>query len=91
MISERPATAPTSRWKFTAKRRDELLTIDRFCGAGGFAEGFLGEGYRCLYGNDVMPEAIQTFALNHPGAVADCRPIEDVSAAEIRDRLRLAP
>jgi len=91
MISERPATAPTSRWNFTAKRRDELLTIDRFCGAGGIAEGFLGEGYRCLYGNDVMPEAIQTFALNHPGAVADCRPIEDVSAAEIRDRLRLAP
>ena len=91
MIFERPAAALKSHRNLSAKRRDELLTIDLFCGAGGIAEGFRGEGYRCLYGNDVMPEAIQTFALNHPDAVADCRPIEDVSASEIRDRLRLAP
>ena len=70
---------------------NELLTIDLFCGAGGIAEGFRQEGYRCLYGNDVMAEAIQTFALNHPRAIADCRPIEDVNAAEIRERLQLAP
>ena len=62
-----------------------------FCGAGGITEGFRGEGYRCLYGNDVTAEAIQTFALNHPDAIADYRPIEDVNAAEIRERLRLAP
>lgn len=91
MISERPASATASRRKSPAKRGEELLTIDLFCGAGGIAEGFRSEGYRCLYGNDVMTEAIQTFALNHPGAIADCRPIEDVNAAEIRERLQLAP
>ena len=91
MISERPATPTASRRKSTAKREAELMTIDLFCGAGGIAEGFRGEGFRCLYGNDVMAEAIQTFALNHPDAIADCRPIEDVNAAEIRERLKLAP
>ncbi len=91
MISEHPATPINSRQKSAAKRRDELLTIDLFCGAGGIAEGFRGEGYRCLYGNDLMTEAIQTFALNHCGAIADCRPIEAVNAAEIREQLHLAP
>ncbi|MEQ1593908.1 MAG: DNA cytosine methyltransferase [Casimicrobium sp.] len=91
MISERPTTPIAPSRRSTVKRVDELLTIDLFCGAGGIAEGFRGEGYRCLYGNDVMTEAIQTFALNHSGAIADCRPIEDVNAAEIRERLQLAP
>lgn len=66
-------------------------TIDLFCGAGGIAEGFRREGFRCLYGNDVMAEAMQTFAHNHPDAIADCRPIEDVNAATIREQLQLAP
>lgn len=91
MISEHPASLLAPRRKSTAKRGDELFTIDLFCGAGGIAEGFRGEGYRCLYGNDAMSEAIQTFALNHPDAIADYRPIEDVNAAEIRERLQLAP
>ena len=66
-------------------------TIDLFCGAGGIAEGFRQEGYRCLYGNDVMAAAMQTFAHNHPDTIADCRPIEDVNAATIREQLQLAP
>ena len=88
---ERLARAPVSRPKAIPKRTDMLTTIDLFCGAGGIAEGFRGEGFRCLYGNDVMAEAIQTFALNHPDAMADCRSIEDVNAAEIREQLKLAP
>lgn len=69
----------------------QLTSIDLFCGAGGIAEGFKQAGYTCLYGNDIMPEAIETFALNHPQAVADCRSVELVEPAEIRQRLGLQP
>ncbi len=66
-----------------------LLTIDLFCGAGGITEGFRQAGYRCLYGNDCMPEAIQTFSFNHPEAWADERDIEMVDPALVRKRLGL--
>jgi DNA (cytosine-5)-methyltransferase 1 len=68
-----------------------LRTIDLFCGAGGITEGFRQAGYVSLYGNDVMAEAIETFKLNHPEALADCRSIEDVDPAEVRKRLALQP
>ena len=64
-------------------------TIDLFCGAGGITEGFRQAGFRCLYGNDLMPEAIETFKLNHPSALADCRPIETVDPEEIMKKLGL--
>ena len=66
-----------------------LRTIDLFCGAGGITEGFRQAGYQSLYGNDIMPEAIETFALNHPGALADCREIENVDPREVREQLGL--
>jgi len=66
-----------------------LNTIDLFCGAGGITEGFRQAGYRCLYGNDCMPEAVETFSLNHPEAWGDARDIEDVKPSEVRKRLRL--
>ena len=91
MNSAFPVAPIGSREKSSPTHGNALTTLDLFCGAGGIAEGFRSEGYRCLYGNDVMAEAIQTFALNHPGAIADCRPIEEVNAAEIRERLQLAP
>lgn len=66
-------------------------TLDLFCGAGGITEGFREAGYRCLYGNDIMEKAIETFAANHPDTVADNRPVEKVNASEIRVRLGLSP
>jgi DNA (cytosine-5)-methyltransferase 1 len=85
-------TPSTSRDVATPKpsRRSKkipLKTLDLFCGAGGLTEGFRQAGYRCVYGNDVMPEAIDTFAHNHPEAIADPRPIEDVDPSEIRSKL----
>jgi len=68
-----------------------LTTLDLFCGAGGITEGFREAGYHCLYGNDMMKEAIETFAFNHPEAIADNRPIEEVDPAEVRVRLGIAP
>jgi DNA (cytosine-5)-methyltransferase 1 len=67
-----------------------LRTIDLFSGAGGITEGFRMAGYECLYANDCMPEAIETFRHNHPESWADCRNIEDVSPPEIRAKLKIA-
>ncbi len=67
-----------------------LLTIDLFCGAGGITEGFREAGYECLYGNDCMPEAMETFKANHPEAWADVRDIEAVDPASVRRKLGLA-
>jgi DNA (cytosine-5)-methyltransferase 1 len=66
-----------------------LTTIDLFCGAGGITEGFREAGFKCLYANDSMPEAIRTFEYNHPETWADCRSVERVKPAEVRAKLRL--
>ena len=66
-----------------------LTTLDLFCGAGGITEGFREAGYRCLYGNDCMPEAVETFSENHPDAWGDTDDIEKVDPAKVRARLGL--
>lgn len=66
-----------------------LTTLDLFCGAGGLTEGFRQAGYRCIYGNDSTPAAMDTFRLNHPTAWGDQRDIEEVDAADVRERLGL--
>lgn len=66
-----------------------LTTIDLFCGAGGLTEGFKLAGFRCLYGNDANQDAIRTFRLNHPEALADHRLVEQVDPREVRKRLNL--
>ena len=64
-----------------------LSTIDLFCGAGGITQGFHQAGYRCLYANDLMPEAINTFVHNHGSVRAECKPIETVNASALRSSL----
>jgi len=67
--------------------RTPLSSIDLFCGAGGITQGFKQAGYNCLYANDLMPEAIDTFRHNHPTTHAECKPIEEVDAAALRKTL----
>jgi DNA (cytosine-5)-methyltransferase 1 len=66
-----------------------LCTIDLFSGAGGITEGFRMAGYECLYANDSMPEAMETFRHNHPEAWGECRNIELVKPVDIRAKLRI--
>src|SRR5882762_10595276 len=75
----RSGSKPESRASFT--------TLDLFCGAGGITEGFRQAGYECLYANDCMPEAVETFKRNHSEAWADCRNIENIKPSEIRAKL----
>jgi DNA (cytosine-5)-methyltransferase 1 len=64
-------------------------SVDLFCGAGGIAEGFRQAGFNCLYGNDINSHAIQTFAANHPQAIADERSVELVDVVSLRKQLDL--
>ena len=75
--------------KKARKAPAELTAIDLFCGAGGITEGFRQAGYQCLYGNDCMQDAIDTFSLNHPEAWGDSRDIANVEPGKIRKKLRL--
>jgi DNA (cytosine-5)-methyltransferase 1 len=68
-----------------------LTTIDLFCGAGGITEGFRQAGYHCLYGNDCMREAVETFSFNHFEAWGDPRDIEKVDPTQVRKRPSSAP
>ncbi len=47
-------------------------------------------GYACLYANDFMREAIETFAYNHAETWSECRDIEEVDASKVRNRLQIS-
>src|ERR1700683_3762710 len=66
-----------------------LTSIDLFCGAGGLTEGFRQAGFRCLYGNDNNPFAVETFTRNHPATWGDLSPIERVNTRSVRCKLGL--
>ena len=78
LIASEPATPPYL---------PPLSSIDLFCGAGGITQGFKQAGYHCLYANDFMPEAIETFRHNNPTTFAECKSIQDVDASELRKKL----
>jgi len=64
-------------------------TIDLFCGAGGLTAEFELAGFRCLYGNDCNPSAIETFRFNHPQTHADSRNVEVVEPRLVREMLHM--
>lgn len=47
----------------------KLTCLDLFCGCGGLSRGFIDAGFKCVLGVDIDQAALNTFELNHEGAV----------------------
>lgn len=67
------------------------LAVDLFAGAGGLSLGAEMAGVEPVYANDLFAEAAETYRMNHPATYFDERPIEDVSAEAILQRVGLVP
>lgn len=63
-----------------------LTTVDLFCGAGGFTEGFRQAGFHCVAANDADPWAGATFEANH-GPHGTAFILGDISDPEIQERI----
>ncbi len=66
--------------------------FDLFCGTGGFSRGFekaTAARFETLLGVDLLPVAVRTFGLNHPGALALAGDIRRLRCDEIQERLKL--
>lgn len=62
-----------------------MNAIDLFCGAGGLSKGFMDAGFSIIVGVDNDQDALNTFALNHNGAIALN---EDLSKQETFDKIK---
>lgn len=59
-------------------------TVDLFCGAGGFTEGFKkAGGFKTVLAVDSDQQAINTFSHNHPEINAICEDVSNLSAATL--------
>lgn len=63
---------------------DKITTVDLFCGAGGFSEGFSKSGdFETLLAVDFDKQAIGTFQHNHPSIPAICEDISKLDEAKL--------
>jgi len=68
----------------------KMKVMDLFCGTGGFSKGFENTGaFRVDYGIDVLPVAVDTFRLNHIGAVSVAADICEVGLGYVSQRAGL--
>jgi len=67
-----------------------LKIMDLFSGTGGFSKGFEDAGdFEVVYGIDMLPEAIDTFRLNHPQAVTFTADIRQVRLGVVAEQTGL--
>lgn len=63
-----------------------MNTVDLFCGAGGFTEGFRKSGgYVPILAVDFDKQACETFKHNHPEVQTVCSDISDIDGDSLRD------
>ncbi|MEZ4447676.1 MAG: DNA cytosine methyltransferase [Polyangiaceae bacterium] len=65
-------------------RRKKLLSVDLFCGAGGFSEGFRQAGVHTVAANDIDAWAGATYANNHPDTAFV---LGDITDPEVKKKL----
>ncbi|MGX1596551.1 DNA cytosine methyltransferase [Dietzia maris] len=71
---------------------NKLRVMDLFCGTGGFSKGFENVGpFEVVYGIDLLETSIETFKLNHSGALAIAGDIRSVPRPEVELRTGLGP
>jgi DNA (cytosine-5)-methyltransferase 1 len=69
----------------------KLKVADLFCGTGGFSKGFeKAGGYEVVFGIDIKADSVETFAANHPKALALCKDIREVRVRALARRRELA-
>src|SRR6266511_3933268 len=72
-------------------KKERMVVIDLFCGTGGFSKGFENTGlYEVVFGIDVLRDAVETFRLNHSGALGVLGDIRVHTAERIGAELGLA-
>jgi DNA (cytosine-5)-methyltransferase 1 len=73
--------------------RDSRLTvIDLFCGTGGFSKGFENTGlFDVAFGIDLLPQAVETFRLNHANAYATAADVRSYPARQVAADTGLRP
>lgn len=65
-------------------------SVSTFSGCGGSCLGFRMAGFRVLWANEFEPAAQDSYRLNHPGTILDCRDIREVTASDILRQTGLA-
>jgi DNA (cytosine-5)-methyltransferase 1 len=61
-----------------------INTVDLFCGAGGFTEGFKkAGGYENVFAVDFDLKAIETLTFNHPGINGICSDVANLNSSDI--------
>lgn len=69
------------------ERGESLLSVDLFCGAGGFSEGFRQAGVHTVAANDIDAWAGATYADNHPNTAFV---LGDITETEVKKALLAA-
>jgi DNA (cytosine-5)-methyltransferase 1 len=64
--------------------KTKLKFIDLFSGCGGFSKGLEMAGHKCLLGVDFNQDAVDSFAVNHPHAVAQCIDIHKLTKPKLQ-------
>jgi len=63
-------TNPSNIFSLSSLATGDFSVVDLFCGAGGLSEGFRQAGFKIVAGSDNDPDAMATYALNFPDAIA---------------------